>query len=495
MRNAIIGQVPRRPSWSQRTGYSASPLLQDTFNPDAGLPGISQGPLSPLNSQINGLQGLQDRVRMAGQGMLLAGRAAFGVDEANRQQALSAARSRLVEPMAGMPNRMSPLTGAVSGGAAGAGVVQRYRPGSPLAQLAMSPGVQMTPDRGLGSVIASRYGEEPLVFNRQMTDQQAMDKAEREGKAFTRISDALGGVRAYTSRRQAAEDRLAALQASGASGGEIDDAFTAVRKLKEQDAAAMGRYRADQQKFRDINGIPDGMSERGFREQQRRVQAGRKYMLENKLSPKNPLAQAMFPETLADSAQRSQQAARGQTGGTSSPLKYDAQSVQQGVAAAQERAKTSPFLQSLQIPPESKPYDVIKAAHKTNFEVTPSDARDLKTALVASVQAAGPVSPKDGDPFGLSSARSPLMGGFNAPETELLTDMFKELLTLPDDDKSLGDWSQRFNKRRSSLDAAKLKRAELERNASTKPANDSWWRPKISDNAAYENRRRLEDGL
>lgn len=382
----------------------------------AGLPGIN-GSGSPLaDSRLNALTGLRQRIAEAAAGMGPNAREAAGQDAANFMRELDAARAReqIIEP---------------EGDNSRTGMFGR-----------MAEGQVMTPDRGLGSVEALRYGESPLVFNRQMTDEQAMDKVVREGKGFTRTNKY--GERAYTSRRQAAQDRVAALKAAGVAGSELDDAVNEANRLVKNDAEAMGRYRANQQKFRDINGVPDGMSERDFRKQQRRDRAGMQWMQENRINPNSPLAKTLYPNLTGGNAG----VAGGRSGGPPSPLTAPSGTPRAAEEASRfvaEQAPSFPVAKALGVTSDWGASDVIKNLHEKDMQLEVSDVAHLQQMMAAYQEKAKAEGRFDPDnPYGIRT-----FSNFNDQNATLLEGMFNGLMGLQDD-RSRQQWASEWASRK-----------------------------------------------
>jgi hypothetical protein len=307
----------------------------------------------------------------------------------------------------------SPVQSAASGGAIGAGMAAR-----PFERINNSP-VMINPDRGLGhrDFVVGGYGGDPYRTHRQMTDDQSMNKMDREREAATPPGQVMpppgtanytrttaDGRRAGTSRRQFALDGLAAAQAAG-DKGRVDAFMTEIAKMDAEKARIDANDVQRRQKYRDEHG---GLNRRGVENQERENRKALRWMMKNNIKPNSPLLKLKFPGAAERMGMASPLAggAGGAGGASGSPITAPS-GTPRAAQEAEDHMKTgfaaTPIAKAMGLGPDATHTDLVSAIDTgpdRNFEDT--DLVDIQKALQAQIELAKQNQTYDeNDPFGL----------------------------------------------------------------------------------------------
>jgi hypothetical protein len=357
----------------------------------------------------------------------------------------------------------SPVQSAASGGAVGAGMAAR-----PFERINNSP-VMMNPDRGLGSILRTegRYGLNPLQINRQMTDDQSMNKMDREREAATPPGQVMpppgtanytrttaDGRRAGTSRRQFALDGLAAAQAAG-DKGRVDAFMTEIAKMDAEKARIDANDVQRRQKYRDEHG---GLNRRGVENQERENRKALRWMMKNNIKPNSPLLKLKFPGAAERMGMASPLAGAG--GASGSPVTAPSGTPRAAQEAA-EHMKTgfaaTPIAKAMGLGPDATHVDVVAAIDtgpdNRTFEDT--DLVDIQKALQAQIELAKQGQTYDeNDPFGLGG-----MTGYASEEAGFLNQHYMGLLSAKTPQER-AKWLEAHKNRGSVLEGLAAERAK-----------------------------------
>lgn len=354
----------------------------------------------------------------------------------------------------------SPVQSAASGGAIGAGMAAR-----PFERINNSP-VMMNPDRGLGSILRTegRYGLNPLQINRQRTDDQSMNKMDREREAATPPGQVMpppgtanytrttaDGRRAGTSRRQFALDGLAAAQAAG-DKGRVDAFMTEIAKMDAEKARIDANDVQRRQKYRDEHG---GLNRRGVENQERENRKALRWMMKNNIKPNSPLLKLKFPGAAERMGMASPLAGAG--GASGSPVTAPSGTPRAAQEAA-EHMKTgfaaTPIAKAMGLGPDATHIDLVSAIDTgpdQNFEDT--DLVDIQKALQAQIEMAKQNQTYDEkDPFGLGG-----MTGYAEEDAAFLNQHYMGLLSAKTPQER-AKWLEAHKNRGSVLEENNKKR-------------------------------------